>query len=64
MAPATHVWQGAISSNWSDPGNWKSGGSPYGDSAAEVIFGGDSVGLQLPGAGSVDHCLSLARTSS
>jgi autotransporter-associated beta strand protein len=36
LAPATHVWQGAVSDLWSDDGNWSSGGSPAGDTSGDV----------------------------
>jgi autotransporter-associated beta strand protein len=39
---ATHVWSGAASSTWSDPGNWSAGGAP---SASE-----SDVVLQFPAA--------------
>src|SRR5262245_56090569 len=38
LVPALHVWQGAYSEFWDDPRNWKQGGSPYGDSDAELLF--------------------------
>src|SRR5262245_49171960 len=43
LAPATHVWQGALSSSWSDARNWIEGGSPAGDSDATLIFPASNV---------------------
>jgi hypothetical protein len=34
---ATHTWTGAVSSSWSNNGNW-SGGTPAGDPAADLVF--------------------------
>jgi autotransporter-associated beta strand protein len=33
-----HVWSGAVSELWSDPGNWSKGGSPASDSQADLVF--------------------------
>jgi autotransporter-associated beta strand protein len=38
LAPATHVWSGAVSELWSDYHNWSSGGSPVGDLAPILVF--------------------------
>jgi autotransporter-associated beta strand protein len=38
LAPATHVWSGAVSSLWSDARNWSEGGHPYGDPNANLFF--------------------------
>lgn len=54
LALATHVWTGAISSLWSNSGNW-TGGSPGGDSqavlsfpsAANLVNNNDLVGLKV-----------------
>jgi autotransporter-associated beta strand protein len=35
LAPATHTWTGAVSSNWSDANNWI-GGSPYTDHSSPI----------------------------
>src|SRR5579884_1836570 len=43
LVPAVHVWQGAVSPNWSDAGNWISGGSPVGDHSATVVFPATNV---------------------
>lgn len=37
LAPATHIWTGAVSNLWSNGGNWI-GGSPAGDSQAVLSF--------------------------
>src|SRR5262245_12896576 len=38
LAPALHIWSGAVSSLWSDARNWSQGGSPYGDPDALLGF--------------------------
>jgi autotransporter-associated beta strand protein len=37
LVPATHTWTGAASDLWSDNANW-TGGSPAGDSNADLVF--------------------------
>jgi hypothetical protein len=34
---ATHTWTGAVSSAWSNNGNW-TGGTPAGDPSADLVF--------------------------
>src|SRR5262249_43592522 len=43
LTPATHVWSGATSTLWSVNGNWSSGGSPAGDSSADLVFPASGV---------------------
>jgi hypothetical protein len=42
LSAATHVWTGASSERFSDAGNW-TGGSPAGDTEAELIFPAGAV---------------------
>src|SRR5438046_3008316 len=37
LAPAIHVWTGAVSGSWANNANW-SGGSPAGDNSADLVF--------------------------
>ncbi len=43
LVPATHTWIGTPNGVWSNPSNW-SGGTPAGDSAADLVFPDDSAG--------------------
>src|SRR5262249_20801977 len=45
LAPAMHVWSGAVSELWSDSRNWSSGGTPNGEHAADIIFPATDVAL-------------------
>ena len=38
LVPANHIWSGAVSSLWSVPGNWSTGGSPAGDPTPVLAF--------------------------
>ncbi|HEV3258723.1 MAG TPA: hypothetical protein VG013_17770, partial [Gemmataceae bacterium] len=38
LTPTTHIWSGAVSTLWSVAGNWSAGGSPAGDSNADLVF--------------------------
>jgi autotransporter-associated beta strand protein len=38
LAPASHVWIGAVNSLWSNPNNWGAGGTPLGDPGATIVF--------------------------
>jgi autotransporter-associated beta strand protein len=46
LAPALHIWTGAVNGLWSNGGNWI-GGSPVGDSAAQLQFDTNGLARQL-----------------
>lgn len=34
----SYIWSGAVSDNWSDPGNWQGGAAPINDPTADLFF--------------------------
>src|SRR5690242_15946900 len=38
LAPATHIWIGAVDGSWSNNANWADNSSPAGDTSADLVF--------------------------
>lgn len=38
LAPATHIWIGAVDGSWSNNANWADNSSPTGDTSADLVF--------------------------